>query len=117
MSGLQGSATFEQVFIFNRCLRQGSIKAPKLWQMIAMEVPSEVEKRWRESVGVLLDLQDERAHQTCSMMWADNFWLVFHTKKLKMLQEIIEEVVRWGLLPKVASLWWTSTSDEEEKRH
>ena len=41
VSGLQGNATFEQVdtsFTFNRCLRQESIEALKLWQMMAMQI-------------------------------------------------------------------------------
>ena len=51
MSGLQGRATFKEddtSFEFNRCLRQGSIEAPKLWQMMATQILSEVEKRWKE---------------------------------------------------------------------
>ena len=48
---------------------------------------------------------------------ADNFWLVSHSKKnlKEMLQDIIEEARRWDLLPKAASLWWTSTYEAEEK--
>ena len=107
---LQGSATFEQVdtsFTFNRCLRQESIEALKLWQMMAMQLLSEIEKRWKERrMGILLDFEDEEADQICSMMWADNFWVVSHSKKIleEMLQDIIEEAKRWDLLPKAASL-------------
>ena len=35
MSGFGGEATFECVessFVFNRCLRQGSVEAPRSWQ-------------------------------------------------------------------------------------
>ena len=38
MSGLSGKAMFECVessFAFNRCLRQGSVEAPRLWQQMA----------------------------------------------------------------------------------
>ena len=32
-----------------------------------------------------------------------------------MLRDLVEEASRWDLVPKPASLWWTSTSDSEEK--
>ena len=123
MSELQGRAIFEEVDTSsdsNRCLRQGSTEASKLWQMISMQILSEVEERWKEGrMGLLLDFKDEKDHQICSVMWADNVWLMSHSKKSldEMVQDIIEEAGRWDLLPKAASLWWTSTYEGEEKIH
>ena len=58
-------------------------KRQKLWQMMAMQVLSKVEKRWEERrMGILLDFEDGETYQIYSMMWADNFWLVSHSKKI-----------------------------------
>ena len=51
MAGLEGQAKFESVdstFSFAKCIRQGSVEAPKLWlNMILGSVePERVEKRW-----------------------------------------------------------------------
>ena len=58
MSGLSGKAMFECVessFAFNRCLRQGSVEAPRLWQKIA-----NVEEEWMtKRIGVPLDVEGE----------------------------------------------------------
>ena len=32
-------------------------------------------------MSIILDFKDEMAHQICSLMWADNFWLTSHSKK------------------------------------
>ena len=50
-------------------------------------------------------------------MWADNFWIMSHSKEnmVRMLRDLIELASRWDLVPKPASLWWTSTYDDEEK--
>ena len=67
-------------------------------------------------MGLLLDFEDEKDHQICSLMWADNFGLRSHSKEIleEMQQDIFEEARRWDLLPNVASLWWTSTCEAEE---
>ena len=61
MSELQGKATFEGAdtsFDFNRCLRQGSTEASKLWQMMAMQIFSVVEERWKEKrVSLFLEFE------------------------------------------------------------
>ena len=52
MAGLEGQATFESVesaFLFARCVRYGSVVAPRLWQRMAMQLlvnvePERVEK-------------------------------------------------------------------------
>ena len=49
MSGLDGKAMFECVessFVFNRCLRQGSVEASRLWQKVATQILAYVEKEW-----------------------------------------------------------------------
>ena len=41
MSGLPGTASFESVesrFSFDRCLRQGSVEAPRSWQKMASQI-------------------------------------------------------------------------------
>ena len=67
MSGLCGKATFERVesyFSFNRCLRQGSVEAPCLWQKMATLILTSVEEEWmKKSEGVLLDVEGEGVHQ------------------------------------------------------
>ena len=121
MSGLSGKATFECVesnFNFNKCLRQGSVEAPRLWQKMASQILANVEEEWmKKRKVILLDMEGERAHQICSFVWADNFWIMSHSKENleHMLRDLIEEAGRWDLEPKPASLWWTSTYEPEEK--
>ena len=49
-------------------------------------------------------------------MWADNFWIMSHSKRNleQMPWDLIEEAARWDLVPKLATLWWTSTYEPEE---
>ena len=44
-------------------------------------------------------------------MWADNFWIISHSKKHleQMLKDLVEEAAKVDLEPKPVSLWWTST--------
>ena len=101
MSGLSGKATLECVesnFSFNRCLRQGSVEAPCLWQKMATQASANVEEEWMtKRKSILLDMEGERAHQICSFMWADNFWTMSHSKEIleQMLRDLIEETSRW----------------------
>ena len=71
----------------------------------------------RKRSGILVDLEGERAHQICSFMWADNCWIMSHSKENleQLLRDLIEEASRWDSVPKPASLWWTSTYDSEEE--
>ena len=116
MSGLEGKAMFECVescFSFNRCLRQGSVEAPRLWHKMATQIWANVEEEWmRKRSGILVDLEGEGVHQICSFMWADNFRIMSHSKDIleQMIRDLIAEANRWDLVPKLASLWWTSTS-------
>ena len=51
MSGLEGGSMFECVessFTFNPCLRQGSVEALRLWQMIAAQLLASVEGKWTQ---------------------------------------------------------------------
>ena len=71
------------------------------------------EKKWY-SVG---PRKREGRHQICSFVWADNFWIVSHSKENleQMQRDFFEEADKWDLVPKPASLWWTSTCYSEEK--
>ena len=62
-------------------------------------------------MGVLLDLEGERAHQMCSFMWVDNFWIMSHSKSNleQMLRDLMEEAEKWDLAPK------RSTHEPEER--
>ena len=59
MSGLEGKAMFvcvESSFTFNRCLRQESVEAPRLWQLMAAQRLASVEGTWKQkNMGLLLD--------------------------------------------------------------
>ena len=85
-AGLEGKTIFECVessFTFNRCLRQGSIEAPRLWQMMATQLLAAVEGRWtKKRMGVLMEIEGEKASQLCSSVWADNFWIMSQSKRI-----------------------------------
>ena len=122
MPRLTGKATFECVecsLVFNRCLRQGSAEALRLWQKMATQIWATVEEWMKKGKGVLLDVEGEggEVHQICGFMWADNFWVMSHCKKhlKQMLKDLIEEAAEMDLEPKPVSLWWTSTCASEEK--
>ena len=72
---------------------------------------------FKKRSGILVDLEGEGVHQICSFMWADNFRIMSHSKDIleQMIRDLIAEANRWDLVPKLASLWWTSTYDSEEK--
>ena len=61
MAGLEEKVMFECVkssFNFNRCLRQGSVEALWLWQMMAAQLLASVEEKWtQKNMDLLLDLQ------------------------------------------------------------
>ena len=118
MPGLSGMSSLECVescFSFSRCLRQGSVEAPRLWQDMATQILANVEEEWmRKRSGVLLDLEGEGV-QICSSIWADNFWIISHSKENLEHKQLIEEASKWDIKPKPASLWWTSAYEPEEK--
>ena len=61
MLGLEGKAMFECVessFAFTRCLRQGSVEAPRLWQKIATQILANVQQEWlKKRMRLLLDFR------------------------------------------------------------
>ena len=85
--------------------------------MMAAQILASVESEHRKNMGLLLDLKGEKAHQICSFMWADNFWIMSYSKRAleQMLRDLIEEAETWNVAPKPASLWWTSSYEEEER--
>ena len=86
---------------------------------MATEILANVEEEWmKRRKGVLMDIEaDGEVHQICSFMWADNFWIMSHSKKHleQMLKDLIEEAAEVDLEPKPASLLWTSMFTSEEK--
>ena len=69
----------------------------------------------KTEVGVLMENCEGQAHQMCSFMWADNYWIMSHSKTRldQMMKDLNDEAERWNLEPKPASLWWTSTYASE----
>ena len=55
--------------------------------------------------------------QICSFMWGDNFWIMSHSERNleQMPHDLIAEAEKWDLASETASLWWTSTFEEEER--
>ena len=85
---------FECRFAFSRCLRQVSVEAHHLWQEMATQLLANVEEEWgRKRMGVLLDFEGDKAHQICSFMWADNFWILSHSKRNleQMLRDLLKK--------------------------
>ena len=87
--------------------------------MMAMQILSVVEERWKEKrMGLFLISRMRRL--TRFAVWCGQTtsgYCCIHTHKFgKMLQDIIEEAKKWDLLSLAASLWWTSTFEGEEKQ-
>ena len=83
-----------------------------------MQILWNVEPEWkRNKMGFHLESGHVGYHQICSFMWANKFWILFHTTihLEQMTKELVEEAERWGLEPKLASLWWTSAYADEKK--
>ena len=59
---------------------------------------------------VLLDIE-EVAHQMCSFVWADNFWIVSQSKNTwsKCFNICLKKASKVDLEPKPVSLRWTRT--------
>ena len=84
---------------------------------MAAQLLANAEESWtRKSLGILLDFEGQTAHQICSLMWSDNFLIMSHSTRIleQMLRDLIEEAEKWDLAPEPASLWETSTYEEEE---
>ena len=114
MSGLEGKAMFkcvESCFNFIRCLRQ---KKRRSFPDVANDgcATSCLRKH-----GSLVGL--ERGESASDMQLFVDRQLLDYVPLQKclerMLRDLIEEVVKWDLAPTPASLWWTSTYEEEER--
>ena len=83
----------ESSFIFNRCLRQGSVEAPRLWQKMAAQILANVEEEWmRKRRGILLDSEGEGAHHICSYVGIKLLdHVAFEGEFGKMFRDLIEE--------------------------
>ena len=55
------------------------------------------------------------SHQTCGILWADNYQVMSQSKDHldQMTRELTEEAGRWELKPQPASPWWSSTKTGE----
>ena len=94
------------------------MEAPRLWQKMATHILANVEEEWmKKDAAFSWTSGGEGVHQICGFIWADNFWIMSHSKEnvKHMLRDLIEQPSRWDLEPKPASLWWTRTNDSEEK--
>ena len=117
MSGLSGMASFESVesrFNFKRCLRQGSVEAPRsVAEDGEPDFGQSVEEEWiDEKERRPLGCRRRRVYiKYVAVMWADTFGIMSHTKEHleQMLKDLIEEAGTVDLEPEPASLFWTST--------
>ena len=68
-------------------------------------------------MGVSLDLERQKTHQFCSFMWADNHWVMSHSRAHleQVLKDLIQEARRQDFEPKPAGLLWISACDSKEK--
>ena len=95
MKGVEGDTAFknaESKFNLSRCNRQGSVEAPTLRLKSARLILWSVEKEWKR-------MRMGGNHQICSFQWADNHWMLSHSKMHleQMMKELIEEPERWDL--------------------
>ena len=68
-------------FRFQSMSPPGNVEAHRLWQKMATQLLASVDENWTRKRGVLLDFEREKAHQICSFMWADNFWILVTFQK------------------------------------
>ena len=59
------------------------------------------ERKIKKKMGVLMDTREGQAHQICSFMWTDNYWIMSHSKTHleQMTKDLMEEAERWDLEP------------------
>ena len=67
----------------------------------------------KDRMGVF---EGQQKHQICSIMWADNSWIMFHSKSApeQMLRDPVQEAEKWDLAPKRQVKKWNSTCDSEK---
>ena len=74
---------------------------------LAKQILGSVEKEWKRRMGIHIGKLQGGSHQIWTFLWADDYWITSHSKKVEqMMKELIEGVERWALEPKPASLWW-----------
>ena len=74
--------------------------------------------KWtQKNMGLLLDLKGEKAHQNMQLHVGRQLldYVPLQKKLEQILRDLIEEAETWDVAPKPASLWWTSTYEEEER--
>ena len=86
----RGSASFESCetqFLYSRCIRQGGVEAPILWERTAKYVLWKSEEKWSaKGWGLLFGGQHDIEYKLRGMMWADR------EKLICMVNDIIEEL-------------------------
>ena len=79
----QGHIWMRRSSAFNRCLRQGSVEAPRLWQKMALQILANVEEEWmkkkkRCSYGIEAEGEVRRIR---NFLCAYNFWIISNFRK------------------------------------
>ena len=92
---LEGQATFEnaeRTFLFTRCIRQGSVEAPRLWLKMATQISSSVAEDWKKrKMGLHMETFQGGFHQLGSFTWADKYWIL--SKSEEHLEQMMKEFV------------------------
>ena len=85
---------------------------------MATQTGANVEEEWmKKRKGILSWTSGEKEYIKFAALCADKFWIMSDSKENleQMLRDLTEEASRWDLVPKPASLRWTSTSDALER--
>ena len=97
---------------------RGERQAWRLHVCGTTQILANVEEEWRGKELVLSWTSKVKEHiefaTLCGLTTAGSC----HTEEKNlewMLRDFVVEASRWNLVPKPASLWWTSTYDSEEK--
>ena len=62
--------------------------------------------------------EEDDEYRFSGMMWADNYWMFSDDKDrlMRMVSDIIEELMDVDMELKPESLWWTSTHKGEDEK-
>ena len=119
MADLEVNATFEILectFPFMRCIRQGRLEAESgfSWRCRYCGLWKKIGRRGRWVI--LIETSQGRWEGPSNLQLYVGRQLLSQSKENleHMLKELVEEVSKWDLEPKPASLWWTSTCANEE---
>ena len=106
---------WETKFPYSRCIRQGSVETPVLWEKVAEYLLWNAEENGRPRVGIWFGRQGDDEYRLSSMMRTDNSWLFSDDgEKKSMLRDNVEELIDLDMELKPESLWWMSTYEEEK---